>query len=107
MRNHHMQSAVLRILPAYLMSSTLWSEFVLPPIHGSTHRHQVMPMTEATTPTGPSQEALVQRLSARRLRRERLTAFNRRLASTCYSFGGIAFLMFLVLLASDSCEDER
>ena len=62
-------------------------------------------MTEATTPTGPSQEA-GSKPERKTTRRERLTAFNRRLASTCYSFGGIAFLMFLVLLASDSCEDE-
>ena len=34
MRNHHVRSAVLRILPAY--RSVLWSEFVLPPIHPLT-----------------------------------------------------------------------
>ena len=39
-------------------------------------------------------------------RRERFGAINKRLASKCYSFGGVAFLSFLLLLASDSCEDE-
>ena len=39
-------------------------------------------------------------------RRERFAALNKRLASKCYSFGGIAFLSLLLLLASDSCEDE-
>ena len=39
-------------------------------------------------------------------RRERFAAINKRLASKCYSLGGIAFLSFLLLLASGSCEDE-
>ena len=62
-------------------------------------------MTESTTPTGPSQET-VSEPERETTRRERLTAFNRRLASTCYRLGGIAFLSFLLLLAPDSCEDE-
>ena len=62
-------------------------------------------MTEATTPTGPSQET-VSTPERKTTRRERLTAFNRRLASTCYSFGGIALLMFVFLLAADECEDD-
>ena len=41
------------------------------------------------------------------IRRERFMAFNQRVASKCFSFGGIAPLMFLVLLASGSCEDEE
>ena len=40
-------------------------------------------------------------------RRGRFAAFNKRLASKCYSFGGIAFLMFFLLLASEECDDEE
>ena len=36
-------------------------------------------------------------------RRERFAALNKRLASKCYSFGGVAFLMFFLMLASDAC----
>ena len=39
-------------------------------------------------------------------RRERFAAFNKRLASKCYSFGGVAFLMFFLMLASGECDDE-
>ena len=39
-------------------------------------------------------------------RRERFRAFNRRVGSLCFGFGGVAFISFLLLFSAEECDES-